>query len=333
MINRYIMATAIAFTFAGCSKEIAVKQLDFDVTVAKTNGAVSNTYTTADSLNFVFKGNPDVITFYSGEINRQYINKDRTSADGTPVLKFTSLRATGTQANSLALMISSDFKGIALKPGTTVRDTATTNANIASAQWSDLTSQATLSTGAATVSGDINLSSFANQGKPVYIAFKYVATAGTIQNKWTITLLTLTNKLADESIYTLGNLGAPNTEIKNYGAITYSPGWWVSYDENKNANKYPWVFTAGTSLVITGAATAGAATAPAESWAIMGPINLKKVSPDIGVGLKSISAKLENYPYKYPSVTQSEPTFVASNNVVGSSAIVVKPLSIKINNP
>ncbi|SDL23214.1 protein of unknown function [Pedobacter sp. ok626] len=333
MINRYIMVTAIAFTFASCSKEIEVKSLNFDVTVSKTNGAVSNTYTTSDSLNFAFKGNPDVITFYSGEINRQYINKDRTVADGTPILQFTSLRATGTQANSLALMVSSDFKGIALKPGSTIRDTVTTNANIATAQWSDITSQAALSTGAATPSGEINLSSFANLGKPVYIAFKYVAAAGSVQNKWTITLLTLTNKLADESIYTIGNLGAPNTEIKNYGVITYSPGWWVSYDEVKNANKYPWVFTAGTSLVITGAATVGAATAPAEAWAIMGPINLKKVSPDVGVGLKSISAKFENYPYKYSSVTLSEPTFVASNNVVNSSATVVKPLSIKVTKP
>lgn len=333
MINRYIMVTAIAFSFASCSKEIEVKSLNFDVTVSKTNGAVSNTYTTSDSLNFAFKGNPDVITFYSGEINRQYINKDRTVADGTPILQFTSLRATGTQANSLALMVSSDFKGIALKPGSTIRDTAVTNANIAVAQWSDITGQAALSTGAATASGDINLSSFADSGKPVYIAFKYTATAGSTQNKWTITLLTLTNKLADGSIYTIGNLGAPNTEIKNYGAITYSPGWWVSYDEAKNANKYPWVFTAGTSLVITGAATVGAATAPAEAWAIMGPINLKKVSPDLGVGLKAISAKLENYPYKYPSVTLSEPTFVASNNVVNSSATVVKPLSIKVTKP
>lgn len=327
------MVTAIAFTFASCSKEIEVKSLNFDVTVSKTNGVVSNTYTTSDSLNFVFKGNPDVITFYSGEINRQYINRDRTAADGTPVLQFTSLRATGTQPNSLALMVSSDFKGIALKSGTTVRDTATTNANIATAQWSDITAQAALSTGAATASGEINLSSFANAGKPVYIAFKYIATAGSIQNKWTITLLTLTNKLADESIYTIGNLAAPNTEIKNYGVITYSPGWWVSYDEAKNANKYAWIFTAGTNLVITGAATVGAATAPAEAWAIMGPINLKKVSPDVGLGLKSIAAKFENYPYKYSSVTLSDPTFVASNNVVNSSATVVKPVSIKVIKP
>lgn len=333
MINRYIIGTVIAFAFASCSKEIEVKSLDFDVTVSKRNGAVSNTYTTADSLNFVFKGNPDVITFYSGEIGRQYVNKDRTTADGTPVLQFTSLRANGTQSNSLALVVSSDFKGIALKPGSTIRDTAATNANIAAAQWSDITANATLSTGAATASGEINLSSFANLGKPVYIAFKYLATAGTIQNKWTITLLTLTNKLADESSYTIGNLGAPNTEIKNYGAITYSPGWWVSYDESKNANKYPWVFTAGTSLVITGAATAGAATASAEAWAIMGPVNLKKVTPDVGVGLKAISAKLESYPYKYPSATLSEPTFVASNNVVNGSAIKAKTLAIKITKP
>jgi len=333
MINKYIIGAAIALAFTSCSKDIENKPLDFDVTVSKKDGTVSDTYTTNDSLNFVFKGNPDLITFYSGEVGRQYINKDRTSADGTPILQFTSLRATGSQANSLALLISSDFKGIASKPGTTVRDTAVTNVNIANAEWSNITTNAVLSTGSAITSGDIDLSSFANLGKPVYIAFKYVATAGTIQNKWTITALSLINKLADGSSYTIGNLGAPNTEIKNYGVTTYSPGWWVSYDEAKNANKYPWVFTAGTSLVITGAATAVAATASAEAWAIMGPIDLRKVSPDVGVGLKSMIAKMESYPYKYPTATQSEPTFVAANSTVDGSSTIVKQVQVTIKKP
>ena len=42
-------------------------------------------------------------------------------------------------------------------------------------------------------------------------------------------------------------------------------------------------------VVITGASTAAAATAPAESWAIMGAVDLRKVTPDAGLAVKDIT--------------------------------------------
>lgn len=335
MQTRYFIITAFLFACAACNKNVAVKPVTFDAASANISGAATTVFSVNDTVQYNFTGNPDVITFYSGEAGKKYDFRNRISAAGVPQLQFNSLRATGAQANSLALLVSSDFKGVATNiiNGVLIRDTATTNANIAAATWKDITSQATLSTGGATAvaSGNIDLSAFLTQGKPVYIAFKYTAAAGTIQNKWTISGLAINNVLADGSTYTIANLNAPTTSFTNYGNATYGPGWAVSYDLAKDANKYAWVFTDKTSLVITGAATAAAATAPAEAWAIMGPVDLTRVTPDIGVGIKSISAKLASYTYNYTAAGSYNAVFVASNNTNGGTNTVVKqiPLTIK----
>lgn len=330
-----IIITALLFACIACNKQTDVKPVSFDVSSTRLNGTPGTSFSNTDTVNFVFNGNPDIITFYSGKTGKRYDYKDRTSATGIPQLQFSTIRANGSQANSLALMVSSDFQGIVTKTiyGVLTRDTATTNANIAAATWTDITSRATLSTGGTTAvsSGIIDLTDFVNQGKPVYIAFKYNATAGSIQNKWTISMLLLNNVLSDGTTYTIASLNGPTTAITNYGNTTYGPGWAVSFDPAKDANKYAWVYTDKTSLVITGATTVAAATAPAEAWAIMGPVDLTRVTPDFGVGIKAISARLAFYQYKYSAAGTYNAVFVASNNTIDGSSVIVKKTSLTIN--
>jgi Domain of unknown function (DUF5017) len=312
----YIFSTAIALLgLAACNKDIWLKSVSFDA------GTTNNIYSTDDTVRFNLTGNPDFITFYSGLPGNRYAYRNRTSAAGTPVLRFTSARANGTQPNSLQLLLATDFKGVDT-------DTATTLSNIAAATWKDITDRATLSSGAALTSGPIDLSDQVTD-KPVYIAFKYNAVSGSKQNKWTITALTVTNTLADSSSYLLANLNAGNTAITNYGATTYSPGW-VSY---KAMNNYSWVISAGTSLVITGATTADQATANAEAWAIMGPVDLKKVTPDWGVAIKNIGENMNKFPYayKYTSPGSYDVTFVASNANRDKQDSIVKNIRLTVH--
>lgn len=213
-------------------------------------------FSSKDTVQFSFTGNPDIITYYSGEVGKRYVYANRISAAGTPQLQFSTIRANGAQANSLSVLVSTDFKGVVANTvyGVLIRDTVNTNANIAAATWTDITSRATLSTGATTAvaSGVVDLSDFLTSGKPVYIAFKYNAVAGSIQNKWTVSGVTVNNVLADGTTYTIANLNASTTSFTNYGNTTYGPGWAVSFDPAKNANKYAWVYTDKTSLLITG---------------------------------------------------------------------------------
>jgi len=340
-LNIIILAGLLMLT--ACEKSIEETPVIFDVSSTKTSKEPSSTFKTTDTIVYQLSGNADVVTFYSGIMGRRYEFKDRTTADGTAQLQFSSLRASGTQTNSMQLLISSDFKGAVAKykviNGTVTRDTAATSANIASANWTDISSRAAWSTGSttATPSGIVDLTDYAKQGKPVYIAFKYKAVTGSIQNKWTITNFAVNNLLPDNSVYTLANFAASNQSITNYGFNSPGLGWMSHYDENLNANKYRWVYTTGVgtagSLVITGATTAAAATASAESWAIVGPVDLRKVTPDAGVAIKEITAKVLNYVSLpvYTAAGTYKPTFVASNNTVNGTSVVVKQLPITIN--
>jgi hypothetical protein len=330
---RYFMIAAVLLACAACSRNVAVAPVTFDVASSKNNGTATAVFSTKDTLQFTFTGNPDMITFYSGEVGKRYDYAKRISAPGDPQLQFSTILANGMQSGSLSLLVSTDFKGVGTKTiyGVLTRDTATTNSNIAAATWTDITSRANLSTGGTTAvpSGVIDLAD-QSTGKPVYIAFKYTASAGTIQNKWTISALSLTNVLSDGTTYTNATLAAPTTAITNYGATTYGPGWAVSFDPAKDANSYAWTYTAGTSLVITGATTAALATQSAEAWAIMGPIDLTKVTPDAGVAIKAISAALPSYSYMYTTAGNYTAVFVASNSTDAGTNTVIRKVPLII---
>ncbi len=145
----YFLTAAIMLTAASCRKDLAFSEPDFEVSVAQDQ------YQVGDTVEFIFKGNPDYLTFFSGESGNNYANRERTSVTGTPKISFTSFAQYGTQQNTLSLLVSTDFNG-------------KVDADIAQATWTDITAQAKLSTGADnTPSGEIDLSPFADGDKTV----------------------------------------------------------------------------------------------------------------------------------------------------------------------
>src|SRR6218665_3949393 len=280
---RYFIITAFLWACAACNKDIAVMPVTFDVAVAKNNGTKTTVFSANDTARFNFVGNPDMITYFSGEAGKNYDFINRVSAAGKPQLQFKTVRANGAQPNSLSLLVLSDFL---------------------------------------------------TQGKPIYIAFKYSAAAGSIQSKWTISALSLNNVLPDGAVYTIANLNAHTTSFANYGNVNYGPGWSVSsvpVDPSRSAIKYDWIYTDRTSLVITGAATAALAAVSAEAWAITGPIDLTRVMPDKGIAIKEISATLPSYSYNYTAAGVYTAVFVASNHTAGGTSTTVKKITLTIN--
>lgn len=307
MKPRYLLFAALIAL--GCQKQ-EVEAPEFEVSTAKT------TYKANENIQFNFSGNPDVISFFSGEIGKRYEMLNRETASGAPKLAFTTVRAQGTQANSLQLMVSTDFQGTTL-------DSATTVSRINAATWTDITSRAALSTGASLASGNIDLSDIAAGGKPVFIAFKYNGALGSIQNKWTISGLTLTNTLADGTVYTIANLGT--AAIANYGVSTvFSPGW-VGY---RTAGGFNW--QVGTSLIVTGATSVATSTTNSTSWAISGPIKLNKVSGDVGLAVKEASTRVDNYNFTYVTPGDYTATFRAANTNRYGSGDIIKQIKITV---
>ena len=331
---KYFVIAIILLIITACEDhQTEVKPLNFDVASSTLKGTLKTTFAVGDTIQFNFTGDPDLITFYSGNPGNIYANRNRTTAGGISDLSFSSVLANGKQPNSLQLLVSTDYKGLVVDPVTNKKDSIACLKNLRGATWTDITQRAVLSTGATTTavpSGSISLSDFNTQAKPVFIAFKYLATAGTAQSKWTITALNLKTVGTDGVITSLGTLAAAGTILTNTPAQILAPGWGTLFDVEKDANRYAWVYAANTSLTITGATTSVDATNPAEAWTFMGPVDLNSVSPNLGVDIKSMPSKLPSYNYTFTKPGVYTVTFVAANQTISGRSEVVKEIQITV---
>ena len=286
---------AILSAITACTKK-AVPDPHFGVTTD------SASHKLGDTTWFYFKFNPYNLTFYSGERGHEYRFKDRTNAPGTPELQFTSYRQNGNAADTLQLLISSDFSA------------QYDSADIRSATWTDITSPAKFSTGSNnTASGIVDLSAFSKDSLPVYLAFRYVGTTHTgVQTTWTIAALTINNILSDSSnTFSVGTIG---------------DGAWASINMGNPAVR--WTVSA-TTLVAKGAAANSPVT---EDWVISRGLVLNRALPDVGISLKNISAnQVVSYPYIYKAAGTYIATFVGTNTTVYDSKSNAITLTTQIN--
>ena len=99
---------ALGFLFlVACQKETTVEAPVFDVTVSLS------TIKAGDSVEFTLSGNPDIMTFYSGEAGSDYAFKDKERIYGaTTSLSFQSAKYAGDNDDCAALKYSTDFSGV-----------------------------------------------------------------------------------------------------------------------------------------------------------------------------------------------------------------------------
>lgn len=291
------MRPIYSFLFASifmlsCSKE-EVEIPDFEVHVSSANLAVG------ENVTFNFTGNPDNITFYSGEQGSEYDNRNRTDiTNGRPTLDFTTRVQSGSQSNSLRLMVSSDFSG--------VYDTT----NIRTANWTDITDKVALSTGADnTPSGNLDLNEFIVKDKPLYFAYRYIAQPLATQRNWLVRIFNINNTLADGRVINVAAIGT---------------GGWLAVDFLNTNIK--WTISS-TQLAINGNNTA-VPVAGSEDWVITKPLYINRIAPDPGVPVKNMSNRVESYGYAFSKVGTYKVTFVATNENVYGRREVVKQLSI-----
>jgi hypothetical protein len=295
MTQRTLLLIALITTILGC-KKLSVITPDFTVTANKT------TYAAGDTVHFKFSGQVGNITFYSGEPGNNYANRDRITADGVPQLQFTSTMTVGTQTNTLALLATNDL-------------TAIDSAHVVTANWTDITSRAKLSTGTALASGVIDLSDFKSPTKPLYLAFKYTGLKSTsAQRKWVISTFDVTNVLPDGSSGTVSNIAA---------------AYWSAF--NVKGPAVAWVIPATvTNITITGGATAN--SDENEDWVVTKPLILNKVSPDAGVSIQNIGGNaLSGYDYIFSAPGKYKVTFIAFNNSRDDQKGVIRELDITVN--
>jgi hypothetical protein len=289
---RLIVGISALFAFISCNKELKTDSLNFGVSTSNT------TYKVGDTVHFNFTGNPDIISFYSGQDGNNYANRERTTIDGIPQLQFTSYGQYGTQTNSLQLMVSNDFSGIY------------DSAHIYQGTWTDVTNRSTLSTGADnTPSGIVDLSDFLAQKKPIYFAFKYTGTFGSTQKTWTIKNFIfnlLKQNGTTQPITDIASAGWKQVNIKNSAAV--------------------WSIIA-TQLRIAG----GGDTAPDnEDWVITKLLYLNNTVPDYAVPVKNITQQVGSYNFVYSTPGTYKVVFLAANATADKQETTTKEIDLTI---
>ena len=279
-----------AFLLSACQKNIKVPDLNFDVKLNQT------TYKAGDTVKVMFTGNPDNITFFSGEPGMKYEYRDRLKAEGTPQFQFTSYRQYGTQENSLQVLASTDFDGVI-------------DQNIGSANWTDITNRVTLSTGSNnTPSGIISLEEL-NNDKPLYLAFKFTGEISSTQRTWTIKNFSVQNVLKDGitlDVANMSNISWTGVSVKNPDKV-----WVIAADQIKIAG--------------------GPANTPDnEDWIVTKALNLSAVQPDRGVALKNITTRMGRYDYVFENPGNYVVTFLVSNVTVDDQKSSLKQLNITV---
>jgi hypothetical protein len=291
-MKKLLFITSAVILFACNKKE--VDATGFSVSADKL------TIKANDTVNFSFTGNAWYLTFFSGEQGKRYEYRDRGTADGTPELTFTSYRQTGSQENTLKVLVSTDFSG------------EYDSASIYKATWTDITAEVTLSTGANnTASGTIDLSPFVKDDHPAYIAFQYLGfNDASAQRTWTIKSIALNNVLPDNSSYPILGIAESTAGFQQVN-MKSDVKWTISTSQLQ--------------------AKGGGANSPeAEAWVISKALVLNKVTPDVGVPLKNMTTRMSEYSYIYTTPGTYKATFLASNTSRYDKTEDVQELTIEV---
>lgn len=271
----YTLAGALAL--AACDKD-KVEMPAFEVQ------ASSLTCKAGDTVRFSFRGNPDNITFYSGEPGHNYEFRKRTSAANDLQIEFSTLVRSGLIYPNLQLMVSNNFNGKA-----TVED-------LAAADWTDISERATFSSGADnTQSGVVSLKDFTRPLKDtalIYVAFRYTdykKPQG--QNLWAVRTFSARNVSGDGVVTPLAVM---------------STGGWQQVDVRNPVRT--WTITTAQLLMQNSSATVD----DNEDWVISKGFNPWQIAPDAGTALKNVSTVLDGHSYVYHEPGTYKAVFEAS---------------------
>lgn len=285
------------FSFS-CKKEVERPAPEFEVSVEK------NVYQVGEEAVFNFTGDPDLISFYSGEILSDYNFRDgRIVEPGILRLSFQSNVQFGTQADQLSVLASTAFNG-----------NYSFSDGIKPEEWINISDRFRFGTNATFVnSGEADISDLVEEGQPLYIAFRYnvrnQATAG-VGRTWRVQNLSFTSETS------IGLIQMGTNQTAGFQLI----------DKLPETAPMRSSISATTISLVAHAVTDANRTIETENWAISKAFygGTQDLGPDRPVALKGITdAPMQQHTYIYTQPGSYTAYFVATNvNIYGSNEVV-----------
>ncbi len=304
-------------------------------------------------------GDAQTISFYSGELLKEYSSKNGRVVDITgagATMAFTSSVQAGAQTNQLSIMASTNFSG----------DYSSLD-KVKAATWVDITNRFALGTGTAFLaSGTKDITDLFVAGKPLYIAFRYITkpqAANGINRQWFIQTFAINSKkLLDNTIslpianqasigfiiidqnkdkapalssVTSTRLTLQGNTYLHAGLPQFDPNNPIFNKDNPIYNpRDPAYQPSAVFKPFVAFDPASPFNDPAsEHWAVSKAIAADKVDlgPDWSSPIRGITNPvLTEYLYTYTKPGTYKAVFVASNSTVNDQKEVVKEITITV---
>ena len=342
-IYKSLMTIAFAgLCLASCDKELKEDTAMEVGVVTDSNVSFDGKTVTVKKgspVTFSFDGDPDFITFFSGEIDHEYKFRNRTEMKIEDIEKCEinfdmvaqyDAPPKNTPQTALDIFISDNF------PGMAKNNFEADKLLVEGFDWTYLipTEELPVKVESNTKSYSYTKDLASYLGKQITIAFHYKGgqDGAVRQPKFSFNNIRIElafNNNKSETVYAK-NLGFTPLNIVNnesdqqsdkvkdreYGAVDGGvPGFWKT--------------VIPTEIIVSSSA---AGTTLKNSWLISEPLLLNgSCNPDAGVAIKNISQSLEIYSHTYEEAGTYTATFVANNaNYVHQGGQVVRELTINV---
>jgi len=326
----YAFAVAALVFFGSCDNRLD-QDVELDVTVysegSYKEGDVIVVKKSTDII-FNFTGDPDFLTFYSGENGHEYSKRNLTESPVDQItsrLEFYTKNQYGnaaTVAGSLRAYLSTEFTGM-VKNDKKADSTAIENTN-----WINITEEGKIPNTINTTSPVASIPLDEYLGQRLTIAFEYHTTNNSAaQPVWEIYDLKVVNTLKDdgsESQILASRMGFTPLDMYVNGNAAYNT---VSNNTSGVWNLSN-IAAASSPRMRIHSSSAGAVLN--RDWLVSNPFVINARTPDSGVGIKNITARLDQYTYKYDKEGTYEVTFIATNSNFESTSEVVRTIYIKV---
>ena len=318
MKKTFFILPLICFTLIACQSE-KVQTPAFELTVDSVKFHVG------DTVNFHLSGNPDFISFYSGESGNAYAytKQDRIVEASTAVTFQTQNRSqsfTGSdggasycQENQLKIHISTNFNG------------QYDAESVKNATWTDITAKFSIgpttcnSTSSYISAGTVDLSEYISDEQPFYFAFQYVNHPNKDFGNCNIW------RFSSFAITSVSDAGTVNV-------ATQTSALWKTIFVGSNWDPVRAYST--TSTAVTMRADPAYRDIEQELWCISSSLKVDKlinVGQDLAVAIKSPSeVALKSYQHIYKKPGTYKVTFQAANSNIYDRKELVKEIEITV---
>lgn len=344
-LNKFIIALGVAgLTLAACENEFN-DDVQLNVNVAAENGISFDgktiTVKAGTPVDFKLAGDPDYLTFFSGEAGKEYKNRERIQVDESEiessVLKFSLQGQYGKPANILNMYISEEFPGLA--KNNFKEDSVLVEKHLADGLWKTLIAQnptvaeegqPAFPTAATTTPFELDMKSYL--GKRIAIAICYQGQDNTAaQSRFYFKDMQILNTMTNgqQTKFTASSFGF--TPINMCQARNYADQKSMTsnraYGTVTNNTSGIWNFVNFNNFFIH---SSNAKTDLKYSWLVSNLLVVNACSPDAGTALKNVSQSLDSYKYTYSKPGTYTATFVASNFNFKKESQVVKEYQVVV---